>query len=31
VKRARSFDVAFGSRLEQLDRLAAGFRAAAVA
>lgn len=28
VKRARSFDVAFGSRLEQLDRLAAGFRAA---
>jgi alkylation response protein AidB-like acyl-CoA dehydrogenase len=28
VKRARSFDVALGSRLEQLDRLAAGFRAA---
>ena len=28
VKRARSFDVAFGSRVEQLDRLAARFRAA---
>jgi alkylation response protein AidB-like acyl-CoA dehydrogenase len=28
VKRSRSFDVALGSRLEQLDRLAAGFRAA---
>ena len=28
VKRARSFDVALGSRLEQLDRLAGGFRAA---
>jgi alkylation response protein AidB-like acyl-CoA dehydrogenase len=28
VKRARSFDAAFGSRVEQLDRLAASFRAA---
>ncbi|MEW6270403.1 MAG: acyl-CoA dehydrogenase family protein [Thermodesulfobacteriota bacterium] len=28
VKRARSFDVVLGSRVEQLDRLAAGFRAA---
>jgi len=27
VKRARSFDVALGSRLAQLDKLAAGFRA----
>jgi alkylation response protein AidB-like acyl-CoA dehydrogenase len=27
VKRARSFDVAFGTRAEQLDRVAAGFRA----
>jgi alkylation response protein AidB-like acyl-CoA dehydrogenase len=31
VKRARSFDVAFGSRLEQLDRLASGFRTGASA
>jgi len=29
VKRARSFEVAFGSRLAQLDRLAASFRGAA--
>ena len=28
VKRARSFDVAFGSRLHKLDQLAAGFRGA---
>ena len=27
VKRARSFDVSFGTRTEQLDRLVAGFRA----